>query len=86
MVSPHQSFVYIRYGSHLGIFELVDPGRFALVGRSIIGRVDRVLNRPRKISVLLESFRFEPPRRTVAFFFWIIELKRCYSVDDQQNS
>ncbi|KAH3741441.1 hypothetical protein DPMN_048166 [Dreissena polymorpha] len=85
MVSPHQSFVYIRYGGHLGFLELVDPGRYALVGRSIIGRVDRVLNRPKNISVLLESFRFEPPRRTVAFF-WIIELKRCYSVDEQQNS
>ncbi|KAH3890592.1 hypothetical protein DPMN_014677 [Dreissena polymorpha] len=32
-----------------------------------ICRVDRVLNRPRKISVLLESFRFEPSRRTVLF-------------------
>ncbi|KAH3748107.1 hypothetical protein DPMN_182544 [Dreissena polymorpha] len=69
MVSPHQSFVYIRYGGHLGFLELVDPGRFALVGRSIIGRVDRVLNRPRKISVLLESFRFEPSRRTVVFLY-----------------
>ncbi|KAH3830029.1 hypothetical protein DPMN_103265 [Dreissena polymorpha] len=67
MVSPHLSFVYIRNGGHLGFLELVDPGRFALVGRSIIGRVDRVLNRPRMISVVLESFRFEPPRRKVAF-------------------
>ncbi|KAH3775185.1 hypothetical protein DPMN_176584, partial [Dreissena polymorpha] len=53
------SFVYIRYGGHLGFLDLVDPGRFALVGRSIIGRVDRVLNRPRMISFLLESFRYE---------------------------
>ncbi|KAH3884761.1 hypothetical protein DPMN_008747 [Dreissena polymorpha] len=67
MVSPHLSFVYIRNGGHLGFLELVDPGRFALVNRSIIGRVDRVLNRPRMISVVLESFRFEPPRRKVAF-------------------
>ncbi|KAH3895011.1 hypothetical protein DPMN_019171 [Dreissena polymorpha] len=40
MVSPHRSFVYIPYGGHLGFLELVDPGRFALVGRSILGRVD----------------------------------------------
>ncbi|KAH3755684.1 hypothetical protein DPMN_190382 [Dreissena polymorpha] len=53
MVSPHLSFVDIRNGGHLRFLELVDPGRFALVGYSIIGRVDRVLNRPRKISVLL---------------------------------
>ncbi|KAH3880592.1 hypothetical protein DPMN_004511 [Dreissena polymorpha] len=66
MVSPHLSFAYICNGGHLGFLELVDPGRFALVGRSIIGLVDRVLDQPRMTSIVLELFRFEPPGRKVA--------------------
>ncbi|KAH3753480.1 hypothetical protein DPMN_188117 [Dreissena polymorpha] len=85
MVSPLQSFVNICYGGHLGFLELVDPGRFALVGCSIIGRVDRVLNRPRKISVLLKGIPVRVFTKNGRIFV-SYELKRCYSVDDQENS